>query len=253
MQYPLDSTTVNEFYRHLVAHEIGQLQLISELSSLLESAIDSVDEDQENEEWYKKANRLLENRHRLKIEHENRRFNEDNLRKARGMQKVEVPILPREVHRAVTLPDFNDPEVNSEFNKMEKSFGEEMSETDLVVHFNEKSKNKNKSKKVDLDSKNPFKNMTIEEIEAWEKEQDNSNDIYKIKARVANMARDGGASLTQQGEMLVNTFVHVLDALYQFAETIPDKDIKIQLIKKIRIQEGMPANLVKAAKAGVVK
>ncbi len=91
----------------------------------------------------------------------------------------------------------------------------------------------------------------LKTINEWEEQQDNSNDLYKIKARVANLARANGASITPVGEMMVNTFVHVLKSLYDFADTIEDKNIRIKLIQKIRSHEGMPATLINAASVGV--
>jgi hypothetical protein len=122
-------------------------------------------------------------------------------------------------------------------------FGEEFSEEEMARQFNEPPP-------VRLPTK-PLKEMTKAEIEALESSADNSNDLYKIKARVANLARFGGASLTAQGEMLANTYVHVLKAFYDFAETIPDKTIRNNLVSLIRKHEDMPANLIAAAGAGV--
>jgi len=51
--------------------------------------------------------------------------------------------------------------------------------------------------------------------------------------------------------MLCNTFVHVLKSIYDFADSIEDKDTKIKLIEIMRRHENMPANLIAAAGAGV--
>lgn len=96
------------------------------------------------------------------------------------------------------------------------------------------------------DSEKQIEDMSIDELKEWEEKQDNSNDIYKIKARVANLARGGGASLTPVGEMLCNAFVHVAKDLYDFAETISDPAVKAKLIELIRKHENMPANLIAA-------
>lgn len=90
-----------------------------------------------------------------------------------------------------------------------------------------------------------IEDMTLEELKALEFQQDNSNDLYKVKARVANLARNGTLSLTPVGEMLVNSYVHVLLDLYGFAESITDENVKIQLINKIRSHEDMPGKLIK--------
>jgi hypothetical protein len=88
---------------------------------------------------------------------------------------------------------------------------------------------------------------TPEEAKEWEDKHNNSNDIYKVNARVRNLARGGGASLTAMGEMLCNTYTHVLVALYAFAEKTKDE----QLAALVRSHENMPANVIYAAKAGV--
>ncbi len=138
----------------------------------------------------------------------------------------------------------SDPVLDAQINKTEKKFGEEMSEEDLAKYFKEKKEEPKQKAKT-------LKEMTKEEIESWERAQDNSTDIYKIAARVKNLARGPGMNLTPQGEMLANTYTHVLKAFYDFAEKIEDKNIKAQLTDLIRSQEGMPGNLISAAGAGV--
>lgn len=238
MKYPLDDITLNESIGHVVAHERAQNLTIKLLVGLLIEAMGEC-EDRESD-WYQEADKFLQLQLQLKMEHENRIFDEDNLRKARGMLPKE---RPQAIHHSVaraTSP-INIPDVSS----IEANLGEELSETDLAVHFSEPPK---KSKKV---KEKALKEMTMEEINEWEAKQNNSNDIYKVKARVANLARSGGGSLTDQGEMLCNTFVHVLKSMYDFAETIEDKTLRIKLIENIRKHEGMPANLIAAAGAGV--
>lgn len=122
-------------------------------------------------------------------------------------------------------------------------FGEEMTEADLAKQFGEPPPVRKEGKALN--------DMSRDEIESWERAQDNSNDLYKIKARVSNLARGGGAALTAQGEMLVNTYVHVLKSLYDFAENIEDSTTKIKLTQLIRKNEDMPGNLIAAAGAGV--
>lgn len=251
MKYPIDHTTTQEFFGYLVAHEKAQREVISFLTSLLQDAMD-VAED-EDADWFTEANSYLQMQQNLKMEHENRIFDEDNLRKARGMQPKTIPAtLDHRVARAIAPIEF-DAATNNEFNKVEAKFGEEWSETDLARHFAEpsSSKKKKKEREVNLSKKNPFKGMSNEEIVEWEAKQNNSNDIYKIKARVANLAREGGAALTPVGEMLCNTFVHVAKDMYDFAESIDDPNVKIGLIELIRKHENMPANLIAATTAGV--
>lgn len=128
-------------------------------------------------------------------------------------------------------------------NKEESEFGAPWTEEELARHFNEPPPVKKKTK--------PLKDMTAEEIVAMEVAQDNSNDIYKISARVKNLARFGGASLTPQGEALCNTYTHVLKAFYTFAETMTNQEEKDKFMQLIRKHEDMPSNLIAAAGVGV--
>lgn len=149
----------------------------------------------------------------------------------------EKPLAPGE-------GQINDPAQVAELNRIEEDFGPQMTEEELAKHFGEKPPEHKQG--------TDFKKMkTLEEVEDWEKEQDNSHDIYKIAARVKNLARGSGGTLTPQGEMLANTYVHVLKALYDFADTIPDRDTKTKLVEILRKNEGMPASLIEAAKVGV--
>lgn len=92
-----------------------------------------------------------------------------------------------------------------------------------------------------------FSQMTRDEVEAWEKAQDNSNDLYKVAARVKNLARDNGGSLTHVGDILCNSYVHVLLALYKFAENLQDEDTKNKLVALIRSHESLPRDIINAA------
>lgn len=257
MKYPLDEATLNESLGHIIAHERAQRLTIQLITGLLIEAM-ATDEIDGEEEWYKEADKFLQLQQQLKMDHENRIFDEDNLRKARNMlPKDRTPSIHHSVARAtspVNAPVLSgtgsglfDAMRDQNLNKHENSFGEELSERDLAAHFSE-SPAKSKKKK---EKKTKLENMTLDEINEWEAKQNNSNDLYKIKARVANIARGSGASLTEHGEALCNTFVHVLKALYDFAEQIEDKSTRIKLIETIRKQEGMPGNLIEATKAGV--
>lgn len=88
-----------------------------------------------------------------------------------------------------------------------------------------------------------FSNMTKEEIEKWEKEEDDSTDIYRIAARVKNHARGGGGSLTPVGESLCNLFVHVLKDIYDFAEKLDDTK-KEELKALLRNNEAFPSKVI---------
>lgn len=258
MRYPLDSATADRFLGHIVANDRSQRVMIETLSILLAEAMkdshDNREAGEDKPEWFEQAVALLKLKNTIHMEHETRIFNEKN---GHAEKLSTVPLTPETAKTSYSdtvpslgLMDLNDPEVAQKLNETEGKFGEELSETDLAKHFGEKSK-KNKKDKVDMSKKDPFKGMSLEEIEEWESKQDNSNDIYKVKARIVNLARGSGASLTPVGEMMCNTFVHVVKDLYDFAETIPDKSLRITLIERIRKHESMPGTLINAAGAGV--
>lgn len=224
MKYPLDDQTFAETMTRIYEHNKGQSAAITRLTELLSEAMDR-EEDAECG-WYSECEEVLKELHALKMYHDSRRFNEGN-------GHYEPKEAAAEVFRD-GAPDT--PE------------GGEMSEEELSRIFKEKRATK-EVKKLGKS----LKEMSLEEIESWEAAQDNSNDIYKIKARIANLARGPGMSLTPVGEILCNSFVHTLKALYDFADTIQDKTLKIQLTKIIRNQESVPGTIIAAAGAGVKK
>lgn len=130
------------------------------------------------------------------------------------------------------------------------TIGEEVSEAELSRHFGEKLDQKDKPE-VDLSEKDPFKDMSLEQIKAWERTQDNSNDIYKVKARVQNHVSYTGGSLTGVGEMLCNSYVHVLMSLYEFSGKIKDSTTRQELINIVKKSESMPADLIAAISKNV--
>ncbi len=252
MKYPIDSVTTETFIGHLVANDRAQRQLIQALTILLTEAMNEM--GMEDTEWYPEAEALLNLQKKLKNEHETRLFNEKNGHVV--VQDVAVSSKPDVSGEVIYIPGISglgqieDPQLNANINEREKAFGEELSEAEIRQMFHDKSEKRTK-KSVNMTAKDPFKDMTLEEIEEWERTQDNSNDIYKVKARVANLARGSGGSLTAVGEMMVNSFVHVVKDLYDFAETIPDKSLKIAIIERVRKHEGMPGNLIAATSSNV--
>ncbi len=253
MKYPIDPITTEHIFGQLIIHERSQRQIITALSLLLQDAMDDALDEQTTSPWFKEARDFLKAQNSLKKDHETRIFNEKN----GHVQPETVKLTPEVANKNYqnTMPTFGlgqieDHEFNKKLNEHEASFGGEMSEEDIEKMFNERPKRKKKDR-VDLSDGKPFKNMSLEEIEDWESKQNNSNDIYKIKARVANLARSGGGSLTAVGEMLCNSFVHVAKDLYEFADTISDKSLRIQLIERIRKHEGMPAQLIAATAVNV--
>jgi hypothetical protein len=91
-----------------------------------------------------------------------------------------------------------------------------------------------------------------QEVLELEKQQDDSTDIYKLAARVKNLARVGDpsrgvGSLTPAGESLCNLYVHVLKSLYSFSETL-ESPKREELYNLVRSHEGMPGELLKLMK-----
>jgi len=209
-KFPLDEQGVLDLANGLVHNNQAQIEIISKLSLCLRESMAYVPEDQEGE-WYEQAEEILQDLHKRRIDFENFRFGQQH-----GGHNAE-----------------------QDSPYVEDGGEGPMSEAELAAYFGEVLPKK--QKKV----KSVSKDMTLEEIEDWERQQDNSNDIYKLSARVKNLARvDGTASLTPTGEALCNVYTHVLKAFYDFAETIQDKSVKIRLINLIRNQEGMPGNLI---------
>jgi len=250
MKYPIDPLTTESFFGHLISHDRAQRQYIAALSGLLKEAMGEA--EARDTEWFSEAKKLFKIQANINMLHENRLFDAKNGHQDKHTVTVEGPgptgNLEQEGKISVPGVVIN-PEMNVHLNEAEKAFGEEMSEEELAKMFNEKPK---KSSGINMAAKHPFKGMTLEEIEEWEAKQNNSNDIYKIKARVQNLAVGiSGGNLTPVGEMMANTFVHLFEDLYDFAETIPDREVKINLIEKIRKHEAAPGNLISAATAGV--
>lgn len=78
------------------------------------------------------------------------------------------------------------------------------------------------------------------------------DDLQRIASRVKNKARMAAqGNLTPVGDILCNSFSHVLNRLHKFANGLPEND---QLILKVllRAAEEMPGEVVSAAKSQVV-
>ena len=241
MRYPIDQCTADTLFGHLIASDRAQRQTILALIFLLKEAMEEVGgnvHDSSESGWYAEAQKLLKLQEDIERDHENRLFNEKN---GIAEKPPKMKVSPE-----VVKADYSDISINPMKSTDDIDVGKDLSEEEIASHFRENYKRNTVKDGVDLSKTNPFQNMSLEQIKEWEEKQNNSNDIYKIKARVANLARSGGASLTPVGEMMVNTFVHVVKDLYDFAEVIPDKNIRINLIERIRKHEGMPGNLISA-------
>jgi hypothetical protein len=228
-KFPIDEKGVQELASNIVKNHQAQEQLIAKLTDFLRLAMSELDledaHEDEDLEWVEDAVRLVESLQKRQIEFANLRFDQSNGHKPDVLSPYEI-------------------EVNYS-KKVEEEVDKEWSEEELAKHFGEPKP----VKKKEL-TKRKLAKMSLEEIESWEKAQDNSNDIYKVSARVKNLARAAG-NLTAQGDMLCNTFTHVLMAFYDFASRLEDKDTKIRLTELTRSKEGMPADFIGAAQANV--
>ena len=223
-RYPLDRKSVETAIADLTRNDDAQRMLVHKLRGFLGKAIEFG--ACENADWYPEAYKLLAEMHDRQSYFDTLRFDQSN-----GHRLDEITgggIGP------VSLG-----------NEIDES-NEEVTVEELAKYFDQVPPTpKPKSKQQP---------MTLEEIEAWERKQDNSNDIYKVKARVKNHARDAmKANVSSVGEMLVNTYVHVLISLYEFADKIQDKETKIKLLELIRKNETMPANFMAATQAKVTE
>lgn len=233
-KYPLDARAIQDISRDLVQNDAANREVITTLAQFLVLAMeDATENDIEDSDWYEDANLFLQSLNKRTMDFETHRFNQKN-------NHFVGKVSPYEDSRPMDLYQ------EGKLNAMESEFGEELSESDIAQFFKEpviKTKKK-KTKKLEK--------MSLEEIESWEKQQDNSNDIYKVSARIKNLARQGaGANLTTAGDVLCNSHTHLCKAFYDFAETIQDKDTKIKLIDLVRNNEGMVANVISALSAGV--
>jgi hypothetical protein len=235
-KYPLDAQAIEEMSRDILLHDRAQQKMIHVLMGLLGEAMS--EPDVEDSSWYEDAKDILSSLSKRKMDFENHRFNQSN-----GYNvKEKSPYQPSPEERKITNIDLM---TENELNAIEAGFGEEMNEDELASLFGEKKpKKKKKTKKIEK--------MSLEEIESWEAAQENSNDIYKVSARIKNSARMAvKANLTAQGDMVVNTFTHLIKALYDFADTIKDRETKVKLVELTKKQEELPGNLLVALGAGV--
>jgi hypothetical protein len=222
----LDAESIQNSLKTLANHDRAQREYIQKLTSIIESAM--IEMGSEDSDWFQEAKELMQFNETNRIDNENRRFHENTLRAQEELEN------PKRRHAKAIVRDVV---------QQDHEYDGELAQNDLAKYFKERP--------VKPTNQPNFGKMSLEQIEEWERKQENSNDIYKIKARVANLARGGGASLTPQGEMLCNTYVHVLKSFYDFADRIPDREMRLRLIELIKSNEGMPANLINAAGAGV--
>lgn len=254
----LDKTSILEFAKGLqnmgsafVAQDSSLRADIKELSDFVKEAM--LFEEAKGTIWYDQADAFMKTLQRRDLDAVNMRFN----------QKNGYPMPPIVVEGSSGVVDVNQmppgnispvgdndrhalAKLEQELNTREAGFGEEMDEAALAEFFREQTP----APKGDR-LKKPLNKMSIKEIEEWEEEQNSATDIYKISARVKNLARgESGRSLGNQQEMLCNSFCHVLKVFYDFADTLP-KDQRKKLVQLTMSQEGVPANLISAAAASV--
>lgn len=239
--FPLDQKSVEELTggfnllsKTILLHDREQRAQIQTLKQFVMEAMQF--EGAAETAWFEDVQDFLNESWKIANEQEGARFNRSNGHKIPRSYETPAEIVKR-------VADASE----SDFEEKKSSSSEEMTEEDLGAHFGTTPTPKPRKDRL----RKPLSKMSVEELDdlqkAEEEAADNSNDIYKVKARVANLARMNGVVLTPQGEMLVNTYVHSLLALYSFAESIKDKGTREALIKVIRAQESMPANLIKVA------
>jgi hypothetical protein len=236
-KYPLDNVAVQESVRDLLLHDQAQAKLIQTLSEAVAFLIDS--DPDVDDEWIEELQELLVGIKKRKFDFENHRFNQGNGHHV--TQKSPYENTPETLASIGSI----DLMTENKLNAMEKELGGgEMSEEELAKHFGEPKPRKKKEKAISK--------MSLEEIESWEAAQDNSNDIYKVSARIKNAARMAvKANLTPQGDMIANTFTHVVKGIYDLADTVSDKETKMKLTKFARSQEEGAAGLISALSSGV--
>lgn len=241
MKYPLDDKGIEDIGHDILLHHRAQAQIIEKLIDFLAEALQDADPD--TCDWYEDVEKLVKARNQRKIEFENHRFNQTN-----GYNLDSNSPFPAEPHERINHIDIKR---EADLNAHEaQEFGGELSEEELANHFREKPTLKVLKKKKEKELK--LNKMSMAEIESWEAAQDNSTDIYKVSARIKNAARMAvKANLTPQGDMVTNTFAHLIKGLYDLADTIPDKEIKIKLVNFAKKQEETPAGLIAALSAGV--
>lgn len=232
-KYPLDSKAIQDIANDLCLHDRAQADNIDKLVNFLRQSMCYIGDEVRELDWYVDAERFLKNLYTRKVGFENLRFDQKNGHKIGEVSPYDGSILTTTI----------DVVQETKLNKLEEGFGSPMTEEELAIHFGEPLPKKKVEKSVGK--------MTLEEIKSWEKAQDNSNDIYKISARVKNLAREGGAGLTPVGESLCNTYIHVMKAFYDFADKLEDKETKIKLTELIRSQEGMPSTFIAATHANI--
>jgi hypothetical protein len=248
---PLDTKTLNEHLSLISSHSNSQEKYIKALIEILKHAVSETSDDTDEVYWIEEAQKTISNYTKRIIDQENERFNLENefKRKGKTVSSIDKFTPAGESYGipSVSLSGPLDLSDEGALNKAEANFGPPLSEEELAAHFNEVLPNKSKKKAPN------FNKMSLEEIEAWEKEQDNSNDLFKVKGRIKNHATIGGASILPAGEGMINSFAHVCKALYDFAETLQNKEEKIKLYELIRKQEIVPSQIISAFTPGKYK
>jgi hypothetical protein len=244
MKYPLDEQGIKDIAEDIVQNHRAQMTLIGDLSELLRTAMECVsEEDADEHPWLDDANTLLSSLVSRRVEFENHRFNQKN-----GYNTTSRSPFPAAPHEHIGPIDIKK---EAELNAHEaQEFGGEMSEAEIANLFRDKPAIKSIVKKKKKQPK--LNKMSLSEIENWEAAQDNATDIYKVSARIKNAARMAvKANLTPQGDMIANTFTHVVKGIYDLADTVPDKEIRMKLTKFARSQEEGAAGLISALSSGV--
>lgn len=248
MNYPIDNKAVEELAGALqgsanaiVLHDRAMRKDLLVLTGLVQEAVKSGKLLETI--WHDEADAFLKTIKRRKLDDENHRFNQKN---GQALPTIVGTLTEENFVPVEGKNPYDTAKWEENLNRIEGSFGEAMSEDELANYFNEATP----ANAVDR-MKKPLSKMTLEEIDKWEAEHDNSTNIYKVSARVKNLARNEGAALTPVGEILTNTYTHVLLALYKFADSLGAAD-KVRMYELVRSQEGFAGTVINADRKSVV-
>lgn len=215
MKYPLDKNILKETLQSIESHSQSQEEIINKLSQILTEAVKSTND--------KDASWIIASKEFFK----NKKESENN---------IESFIVHKDSFAQDSLENeaeaWKEDELDRYFNKKESKTLRDMTEEEIDC------------------TPIPKLEKLVKEAEEEEEKSNNSTDIYKIKARVANLARGPGMHLTPTGEILCNVFVHMLKELYDFTDTLKDEKIKESLYTIIRKQENVPNTIIAAAGQG---
>jgi hypothetical protein len=93
----------------------------------------------------------------------------------------------------------------------------------------------------------PYDISTKQGAEDFERALDESNDIYKLVARIQKYVAEENLALTNAGRGLCNTFALLLKELHTFADKIADDGLHKELKAILKKHEQTPKEILKWA------